>query len=352
MDVKRTIHVVGIGPIGEPLINCLLKVQGLLKLDEITFDPLGATIEDLGLIHRLIYRGAKLAADTEGRPLYTALGIRPDYDRWEALEQATVIIDCSPENLSCQHQGEWYNHLPGAQGIIAPGHAEGFGMYYARGINDEALTPQGDRFIQVASRPVHTLAVLLDALALREESADNLIEGHFVCVHRAASSEHKVMQVGMREARETWHLFRTLDFDLDLFVWKLHLYTPYMPIVCFRLLLRRAVTRAEILAKLAAHPNVVLIRKTEADSILPLSEDAGTLVHTPHRTAVSVSSLNVKDRHELVGICRRPQTDNVLRSSFAAAVWRLDPSAYRERISFLEASLGLSGPGRSNGGGW
>jgi hypothetical protein len=56
---------------------------------------------------------------------------------------------------------------------------------YACGINDGALVPGADRFLQVVSCNTHNLAALIDTLALHDEAPDNLIEGHFVCMRHA-----------------------------------------------------------------------------------------------------------------------------------------------------------------------
>lgn len=55
---------------------------------------------------------------------------------------------------------------------------------YARGINDAALQPGEDRFLQVVSCNTRNLAVLVDAIALGPEKENNLEKGYFVCMRR------------------------------------------------------------------------------------------------------------------------------------------------------------------------
>ena len=57
---------------------------------------------------------------------------------------------------------------------------------YARSINDSALVPGVDRFLQVVSCNTHNLAAIVATLGLDEEAPDNLLEGRFLCLRRAS----------------------------------------------------------------------------------------------------------------------------------------------------------------------
>jgi glyceraldehyde-3-phosphate dehydrogenase/erythrose-4-phosphate dehydrogenase len=186
MAAKRTIHVVGTGTIGEPLIGLLLHTREALEVDQITFHKHRPRLHDRAKINSLVRRGARLAVDAEKRSEFEKLGMYPTYDTREALEQATVVIDCTPKGLGLRHKREWYDELRSARGFIAQGSEFSFGKMYARGINDAALIPGRDRFIQVVSCNTHNLAVLIDTLALHNEAPDNLLEGRFVCLRRAS----------------------------------------------------------------------------------------------------------------------------------------------------------------------
>src|SRR2546425_12814738 len=80
----------------------------------------------------------------------------------------------------------WNIHLPHARGFIAQGSEFGFGKMYAHGINDAALVPGEDRFLQVVSCNTHNLAVLINTLGLSDEPPDNLVEGRFLCLRRSS----------------------------------------------------------------------------------------------------------------------------------------------------------------------
>src|SRR5215831_6451391 len=77
--------------------------------------------------------------------------MQPTYEIQEALDQATVVIDCTPDGVANQHKIDWFQHMPTTTGFLAQGSETGFGKPYACGINDGALVPDEDRFIQIVS---------------------------------------------------------------------------------------------------------------------------------------------------------------------------------------------------------
>src|SRR4030095_5304558 len=115
MAAKRTIHVVGTGTIGEPLIGLLLHTRQALEIDEVTFHKHSPRAEDRAKLNALMRRGAKLVVDPEKQSDFEKLGILPTYTTPQALEQAVVVIDCTSEGLGRKHKEAWYKHLPAAQ---------------------------------------------------------------------------------------------------------------------------------------------------------------------------------------------------------------------------------------------
>jgi glyceraldehyde-3-phosphate dehydrogenase (NAD(P)) len=59
--------------------------------------------------------------------------------------------------------------------------------------------------------------------------------------------KHKDAQFGTHHARDAWHLFQTLGYDLNLFSSAIKLNTQYMHSIWFNLRVRRAVTRDDVL---------------------------------------------------------------------------------------------------------
>ena len=352
MSTKRSIHVVGTGTIGEPLIGLLLNIQHDLEVDEITFHKNRPLLRDRSKVITLIRRGAKLVVDAEKIPDFEKLGMQPTYDTYEALQHASVVIDCTPEGMANKHKEAWYNDLTSAQGFIAQGSEFGFGKMYARGINDAALQPGIDRFIQVVSCNTHNLAVLIDTLGLHDETPDNLIEGRFVCLRRSSDisqegsfipapevGRHKDSHFGTHHARDAWHLFQTLGLDLNIFSSAIKLNTQYMHSIWFNLRVKRATTLDEVLEKLEANKYVALTQKMMANTIFSFGRDHGYFGRLLNQTVISVPTLTVRDRHEITGFCFTPQDGNSLLSSVAAAAWLLDPETYEMRTQFVKPYL-------------
>lgn len=352
MVSKQAIHVVGTGTLGEPLISLLLNLQRDLDVDEITFHKNTPTLNDRVKIKNLIRKGAKLAVEVEKMVDFEKIGLQPVYSRQEALDQASVVIDCTSEGLGLKHKADWYRHLPKARGFIAQGSEFGFGKMYAHGINDTTLEPGKDRFIQVVSCNTHNLAVLVDTIALHDEAPDNLVEGRFVCMRRATdlSQEsgyipapdvgvHKDPQFGTHHAQDAWHLFQTLGLDLNLFSSAVKLPTQYMHSIWFNLRVQQPVTRDDVLDRLQANPYVALTEKTMSSPIFSFGRDHGYFGRLLNQTVVSAPTLTVRDGHEITGFCFTPQDGNSLLSSIAAAAWLLDPEHYEAHIQFVNPYL-------------
>lgn len=352
MGAKRALHIVGTGTIGEPLIGLLLRVQQDLEVDEITFQKNRPLLNDRAKVINLIRRGAKLAVEAEKMPEFEKLGMQPTYDIRAALEQATVVIDCTPEGLGLKHKRQWYDGFTAARGFIAQGSEFGFGKMYARGINDAALIPGHDRFLQVVSCNTHNLAVLIDTLGLHDETPDNLLEGRFVCLRRASDisqdedfipapevGAHKDAQFGTHHARDAWQLFHTLGLDLNLFSSAIKLNTQYMHSIWFNLRVKRATTLDEVVEKCQANKYVALTQKMMASTIFSFGRDHGYFGRLLNQTVISVPTLAVRNGHEITGFCFTPQDGNSLLSSVAATAWLLDPATYEERTQFVRPYL-------------
>ncbi|MDH3603257.1 MAG: hypothetical protein OEU26_26890 [Candidatus Tectomicrobia bacterium] len=352
MGTKRAIHVVGTGTIGEPLIGLLLHIRQDLDIDEITFHKNRPLMHDRAKIRSLIRRGAKLVVAPDNMADFEKLGMQPTYNIREALEQATVVIDCTPKGLGNKHKQEWYADMPKTLGFIAQGSEFGFGKMYARGINDGALIPGEDRFLQVVSCNTHNLAVLIDTLGLHDKEPDHLVEGRFVCLRRASdiSQEnefiaapqvgiHKDDRFGTHHAKDAWHLFNTRGLDLNLFSSEIKLNTQYMHCIWFNMRVKRATTRDEVIDNFEANPYVALTEKTMASTIFSFGRDHGYFGRLLNQTVVSTPTLSVRDGHEITGYCFTPQDGNSLLSSIAATSWLLDHRRYEERLQFITPYL-------------
>src|SRR4029450_8684127 len=140
----KVVHIIGAGTIGEPLIGLFLNLREQLELDEVTFHKNRPLLGDRAKVKNLIRRGAKLVVAPESMSDFEKLGMQPTYEVQEALQQASVVIDCTPDGVANQHKIDRYQHLPSAQGFLAQGSETGFGKPYARAINEWEIEPAQD----------------------------------------------------------------------------------------------------------------------------------------------------------------------------------------------------------------
>jgi glyceraldehyde-3-phosphate dehydrogenase type II len=349
MPDKKIVHIVGTGTIGEPLIGLLVNMQADLGVDEVTFHKRTPLTTDRSKVLELKRRGAKLAVDEDARDGFKELGIEPSFDAHEALERASVVIDCTP--VGNQNKVELYeNYRKNTLGFIAQGSEFGFGKPYARGINDKALRIGDDQFLQVVSCNTHNLAVLIDNIALADGGEDNLVEARFLCIRRAndisqdgsfcpspQAGKHKDERFGTHHARDVWHLFNTLEIDLkNIFSSAIKVNTQYMHTIWFSIRVKRKVTVKDVLKRLQANDRVALSQKTSANSIFSFGRDYGHYGRILSQTVVCVPSLAVNNGTEVIGFCFTPQDGNPLLSSVAAATWFLYPKTYEEKIQCMK----------------
>ncbi len=335
--MKNIVHVVGTGTIGEPLIGLFADFGDRLGVDEVTFHKRTALKDDRAKINHLMQRGAKLAASREARPEFEALGHTVSYDTEEALERATVIIDCTPSGN--RNKDEIYGRLPASvKGFIAQGSEFGFGKPYARGVNDEVLIPGGDRFIQVVSCNTHNIATLVKTLCDGGAKEYELERGIFVCMRRANDitqtdgfipgpqvGAHDDSNFGTHHARDAHSLFNTLNQDLNVFSSAVKLNTQYMHSLWFHLHMTRQISLEEVQKRFAGNPLVAMTNKRHANLIFSFGRDHGYYGRILSQAVVVEPTLAVRQGREVYGFCFTPQDGNSLLSSVAATLWLIDP---------------------------
>jgi glyceraldehyde-3-phosphate dehydrogenase (NAD(P)) len=337
MANKVVVHVIGTGTIGEPLIGILCDYREPLGIDEVTFHkrtPLGS---DRSKISHLLSRGAKLATDSDQRDAFEKLGHKVDFEAEEALARATVVIDCTPAGNDMKEK--YYDHVQGPKGFIAQGSEFGFGVPYARGINDEILRPGQDRFIQVVSCNTHNITTLIKTLCDEGKGRYSLARANFVCMRRANDvsqtkdfapapqvGKHDDGEFGTHHAHDAYHVFETLGMKLDLFSSAVKLNTQYMHSIWFNFLFDRDITRDEMVARLKANLRVAVTDKRNCNEVFSFGRDHGYYGRILSQTVVVLPTLTVRRSRELYGFCFTPQDGNSLLSSLAAALWFIDPA--------------------------
>ena len=334
--MKTIVHIVGTGTIGEPLIGLFTDFRDRMGIDEVTFHKRTPLKSDFAKLEHLMMRGAKLAVDDSVKADFEKMGHKVSLESREALEQATVVIDCTPAGNANKEQ--IYSKLSGPRGFLAQGSEFGFGKPYARGVNDEVLLDEEDRFIQVVSCNTHNITTLVKTICDDGNGNYSLDNGTFVCMRRANDitqeggfipapqvGKHDDPEFGTHHARDAHSLFSTMDKDLDLFSSAVKLNTQYMHSIWFKLRLNRDITVEEVTQRLRDNHRVAITDKRQANMIFSFGRDHGYYGRILSQTVVVTPTLLVRRGQEVVGFCFTPQDGNSLLSSVAAALWRIDP---------------------------
>ncbi|MDY7093808.1 MAG: hypothetical protein SX243_12625 [Acidobacteriota bacterium] len=344
--MKNIVHVVGTGTIGEPLIGLFTDFGHKMGIDEVTFHKRTPLASDRAKINHLMQRGARLAVDEDRKEAFEKLGHEVSFEAQEALERATVVIDCTPAGN--RNKEEIYQNLNGPKGFLAQGSEFGFGKPYARGVNDEALVPEQDRFIQVVSCNTHNITTLIRTLCLEDNGEYSLETGSFVCMRRANDitqvgsfvpapqvGKHDDPDFGTHHARDAHSLFSTLGEDLDLFSSAVKLNTQYMHSIWFNLMVNRDTSVDEVIQRLKSNHRVAVTDKQQANLIFSFGRDHGYYGRILSQTVAVLPSLMVRRKRQIYGFCFTPQDGNSLLSSIAAALWLIEPDqdSVRERLN-------------------
>ena len=350
MGGNAVVHVIGTGTIGEPLIGLLCAFKEQLGIDEVTFHKRTPLLTDRSKVHSLMNKGAKLCVDDSAAKGFQNLGMEPSFESIEALNRASVVIDCTPSGVGISNKTKYYEeYTKNTLGFIAQGSESGFGKPYARGINDSALVQGEDKFIQVVSCNTHNLSVLVQALAFEDGGPDNLSEGRFVCMRRANDisqessfvpspvvGRHTDERFGTHHARDAWSLYRTMDYDLNLFSTALKLNTQYMHTIFFDIRVKRETNVERLIEHINANDRMALTYKSSANAVFSFGRDQGHYGRILNVTVVCQPTLAVRNGNEIVGYCFTPQDGNSLLSSLSAATWLLYPDDYEDRVQCLK----------------
>jgi glyceraldehyde-3-phosphate dehydrogenase (NAD(P)) len=344
MSSKNIVHVVGTGTIGEPLIGLCAQFKEKWNIDEVTFHKRTPAPEGRAMVNSLINRGARLVADEGARDDFARLGHRVSFTTEEALDRATVVVDCTPAG---NDNKQMYKRFKGPKGFLAQGSEFGFGKPYARGINDEVQSPD-ERFVQVVSCNTHNISVLLKTLACDKDGKMSLSAGRFVCMRRAndvsdtksfipapQAGKHDDPEFGTHHARDAYHLFQTVGEKLNLFSSSIKLNTQYMHTLWFDLDLGYDTTLEEVKVAFRNNPRVAVTNKRYVNEIFSFGRDHGYYGRILSQTVVPIPTVAVPSPRKIVGFCYTPQDGNSLLSSIAATLRYLDASKLDENLEVL-----------------
>ena len=346
---RKIVHVVGTGTIGEPLIGLLCDFKESLGIDDITFHKNTPLTTDRSKVTNLIKRGARLCTHEDRFDGFISIGLEPDFNTHQAIDRASVVIDCTPKGAGQKNKVDFYeNYLHNTHGFIAQGSEHGFGKKYARGINDKALNLSEDRFIQVVSCNTHNLATIIKTIAL-DEFDDNLIEGRFNLIRRSndVSQSKKFLpspQVGLHSddefgthhARDAAELFSTINVKLNIFSSAMIVNSQYMHILQFYLKLKNKTNMEDVITKLENNERIAITDKINANEVFSFGRDHGHYGRILNQTVVSIPSLNIRNGNEITGYCFTPQDGNSLLSTIAVTTSYLYNNSFDDKIQCLK----------------
>ena len=118
MAQKKIVHIVGTGTIGEPLVVILSTFREQFGIDEVTFHKRTPLITDRSKVQVSCDKGAKLAVDKESRQKFIEMGMTPTLEAEEAIERASVVIDCTP--VGNKNKEKLYNKYANNCAALSP----------------------------------------------------------------------------------------------------------------------------------------------------------------------------------------------------------------------------------------
>jgi glyceraldehyde-3-phosphate dehydrogenase (NAD(P)) len=345
MASKNIVHVLGTGTIGEPLIALFCDFKEKWGIDEVTFHKRTPSADDRAMIASLLHRGARLASDEQATDDFARLGHRVSYTSEEAVERATVVVDCTPAGN--ENKVTSYLRVKGPKGFLAQGSEFGFGTPYALGINDSVQSVD-ERFVQIVSCNTHNISVLLKTIATDSTGKISLDHAQFVCMRRAndvsdaksflaapQAERHDDPEFGTHHARDAYHLFHTMGDRLKLFSSAIKINTQYMHTLWFTLDLGHDMTLEEVRARLRNNPRVAVTNKRSVNQIFSFGRDHGYYGRILSQTVMPLSTLAMPTSRRVVGFCYTPQDGNSLLSSVAATLRYLDAKKLDENLDVL-----------------
>jgi len=347
---RKVVHVVGTGTIGEPLIGLLCDFKEDLGIDEVTFHKNTPLTTDRSKVRSLMSRGARLTTHEEKFDGFNAIGLKPEFQTEEAIDRASVVIDCTPKGVGHSNKHQYYEkYLHNTEGFVAQGSEFEFGKMYARGINDTSLVHGDDKFVQVVSCNTHNLSSIVKNIALID-GENNLIEGRFNLIRRSNDvsqsnnfvpspqvGRHQDNEFGTHHARDAALLFKTMDLNLNLFSSAMIVNSQYMHILHFHLKVKKPTNIQKLIARFDANDLVATTDKVNANEVFSFGRDHGHFGRILNQTVVSIPSLSVRNGTEITGFCFTPQDGNSLLSSIAITEWFLYPHSYESKIQCLSS---------------
>jgi hypothetical protein len=341
----KTLLIIGTGTIGEPLIGLFSRMKDKLGIDEVIFHKRTPLKHERPKVNSLVEMGASLAVDDLCTDDFLELGHNPSYTYNEAIEKASVVIDCTPSG-NVNKNTTYKNYKDKL--FIAQGSEKGFGIPYALGVNDEKLLNSSGNFLQIVSCNTHTVARLLKCLS--GDFIPRVLQGDFVCMRRAndlsqdegfipsiVCGKHGDDRFGTHHARDVSDLFN-YKFPLPIFSSAVKTNTQYMHTIRFSMLLDEVITKEEVVNRIKQDPYIASTLKKSTNSVFSYGRDHGFYGRIYNQGVICMPSLSVShfsDTTKITGFAFTPQDGNSLLSSVAAALYGFYGKEYKSYLSPL-----------------
>jgi glyceraldehyde-3-phosphate dehydrogenase (NAD(P)) len=222
---------------------------------------------------------------------------------------------------------------------------------FAMGINDEALIPGEDRFLQIVSCNTHNIASMIQTLGTNDAGDRILTRGRFVCMRRAndvsqdsgfapapSVGKHDDPEFGTHHARDAAALLSTIGWKPPIFSSAMKINTQYMHALWFDMDVSEPTTKEKALARLKANRRIAVTERRSANQIFSFGRDHGYYGRILSQAVISQPTISVRGGNEILGFCFTPQDGNSLASSIQAALWLMDPdpNGLQERMRPLD----------------
>ena len=357
----------GTGTIGKPLIKTCLALQEMGVVEEVMFHKWSPYWATLGAIEDFMSCGAKLVVDADRMADFKKLlkphRLKPSYTFEQAVGRADVIIDCTDKGQARKAKEALYQHVIGRKLFVAQGSEKGFGKPFAFNINDLALVPEEDRFLQVVSCNTHQILCVLKTVALDPENSGsfnvgNLVKARFYLGRRGADISQGELPIGpevgggshpvfgSHQAEDAARVLQTVGVPaLDIHSAADTLNNPYMHLFHFEITLGERVTVPEVVRRFSQNPLVAVTYETSSNKMFSEGRDRGFFGRIFNQTIVCLPNPDnekagsplevISDGHEVIGRCLTPQDGNSLLTSLASILWFQNPDNYQDEMRNL-----------------
>jgi len=353
---KKRIHIIGTGTIGLPLVGLFTRHKKKFNLEEITFHKNTPLKHDISNVKQLLKTGAKLVTDKEKFQDFKNLGATPTYDRFQAIDNADVVIDCTPQGTALRHKDHYYlpKHVASLRKTekerfyIAQGSEKGFGKIFAHDINNHALDKE-DFFIQIASCNTHAGASLIKTCAQfgKHGKTDlvyirraNDISQNSGLTPSIEVGEHADWTFGTHHARDVHDLFKTTGKFYNVYSSACKINSQLMHALRFDISVHTNQTLSNnvVLNTFKENNKIALTHHKTSNKIFSYGREFGYYGRILNQVVVPRHTLGIQhinqgvpefsegfnNTYNIRGFAYTPQDGNSLLSSVSAALWFLN----------------------------